>query len=115
MAIDEDLYRRCLEAVAPMENACMRKKMSGYINASEDGDEISSARGRQTEIIEAVKILKIASCDEIALITRINHRSVQAAIGDLCRKKRLVRISGPRYQIRKYRLPYVKKHKTNND
>lgn len=114
MAIDEDLYRRCLEAVAPMENARMRKKSSAYVNTTEDDDEIDSARGRQNQIIDAVKQLKIATCYDISLLTKINHRSVQSAIGDLCRKNQLVRIDGPRYEIRKYRLPSVKKYKTNN-
>ena len=109
MPVDEELYKRCLEAVAPAENERMRRNMSAYHTTS-DAVRERSARGKQDEIVDAVKQLKICSVADIAEATGINNRSVQSAIGDLVRKKRLIRMPGGRHQVRKYRLPNVKKY-----
>lgn len=100
----EQLYAEQLREVSEDENNRMRRNMSVYYDDPEN--HISeNARGRQDDIVYAVKKLGIASCHDISLETNISNRSIQAAIGDLVRKERLVRLpSGPGH-IKKYRLP----------
>lgn len=96
------------------ENDRMRRNMSVYFDEPE-GVMSEHARGKQDEMVYAVKKLGIASCLDISLETGINARSVQAAIGDLVRKGRLVRLpSGPGH-IKKYRLPKMKGSNANKD
>ena len=100
----EKLYAEQLRKVSEDENNRMRRNMSVYYDDPE-GHISESARGRQDDIVYAVKKLGIASCHDISLETGISNRSIQAAIGDLVRKERLVRLpSGPGH-IKKYRLP----------
>ena len=103
----EELYAKQLRKIVDEENSRMRRNMSVYYDDPE-GFKSEHARGRQDEMVYAVKKLGIASCHDISLETGISNRSVQAAIGDLVRKGRLVRLpSGPGH-IKKYRLPKMR-------
>lgn len=89
------------------ENEKMRRNLSVYFDEPE-GKISDHARGRQDEMVYAVKKLGIASCTDIAMETGISNRSVQSAMGDLVRKGRLVRLdSGPGH-VKKYRLPKMR-------
>jgi len=100
----EKLYAEQLREVSEDENRRMRRNMSVYYDDPEN--HISeNARGRQDDIVYAVKKLGIASCHDISLETGISNRSIQAAVGDLVRKERLVRLPVGPGHIKKYRLP----------
>ena len=100
----EKLYAEQLREVSEDENNRMRRNMSGYYDDPE-GHISENARGRQDDIVYAVKKLGIASCNDISLETGISNRSIQAAVGDLVRKERLVRLPFGPGHIKKYRLP----------
>ena len=103
----EQLYAEQLRSLVDVENSRMRRNMSVYYDDPE-GHVSESARGKQDNIVDAVKKLGVCSCHDISLETKISNRSVQAAIGDLVRKKRLVRLpTGPGH-IKKYRLPKLR-------
>lgn len=105
--IIEELYAQQLRKIVDEENTRMQRKMSVYYDEPE-GLVSEHARGKQDQMVHAVKELGIATCLDIALKTGIAARSVQAAIGDLVRKGRLVRLpSGPGH-IKKYRLPRMR-------
>ena len=109
----DGLSKDRLEKTAHAENQQMRRNMSVYFD-DPPGAESASARGRQEDIITAVKKLGVASCFDIAVETLISNRSVQAAIGDLVRKERLGRYPVAAGQIKKYRLPTVMKNASKN-
>lgn len=100
----EKLYAEQLREVSEDENRRMRRNMSVYYDDPE-GHISENARGRQDDIVYAVKKLGIASCHDISLETGISNRSIQAAVGDLVRKERLVRLPVGPGHIKKYRLP----------
>ena len=89
------------------ENEKMRRNLSVYFDEPE-GKISDHARGRQDEMVYAVKKLGIASCTDIAMETGISNRSVQSAMGDLVRKGRLVRLDSGPGQVKKYRLPKMR-------
>ena len=110
----EELYAKQLRKIVDEENNKMRRRMSVYYDEP-PGYMSEHARGKQDEMVFAVKKLGIASCHDISLETGISNRSVQAAIGDLVRKGRLVRLPSKPGHIKKYRLPKMKGSNANKN
>lgn len=104
----EILYGQKLQQLVEVENQRMRRNMSVFYDDPEDHVS-QSARGKQDEIVFAIKKLGVATCHEISLRTGISNRSVQAAIGDLVRKKRVVRMPVKSGEQKSYCLPKIKK------
>ena len=99
----EDLYRKRMGRLAPMENARMLEFNSPYFNNNNARREAD--RGlRRNIILEAVAELGLCTVEDISLHTGINNRSIQSTMPFFVRTRRLVRIGWGHHDIRQYRI-----------
>jgi len=107
-ALLQDLYRKRLGRVAPVENARMRERMSPYFNDTNARREADKGL-RRALIIEAIRDLSylgdLVTVEQISIRTGLNNRSIQSTMPYLVRSKQIERVGSDPYEIRRYRLP----------
>jgi len=107
-ALLQDLYRKRLGRVAPVENARMRERMSPYFNDTNARREADKGL-RRNMIIEAIRDLStlgdLVTVEQISIHTGLNNRSIQSTMPFLVRSKQIERVGWDPYEIRRYRLP----------